>query len=52
MVSPVSSGRFGVSFVMLHMHHVVVGLGEAARDRLGDSKKAVEQGRAEERVCE
>jgi hypothetical protein len=35
---------------MLHMHGVVHRLRETTRDRLGDSKKAIEKLRAEERV--
>ena len=42
----------GISFVVLHVHGVIVGLRKTACDRLHDSKKSIEQRRAEEWVMD
>ena len=40
----------GIAFMMLHVHRIVICLRKTARNRLGDSKEAIEQLRAKEGV--
>jgi tRNA(Ile2) C34 agmatinyltransferase TiaS len=43
-------GPIGIALMVLHVDGVVIGLREAAGDRLNDAKKAIQKLEAEERI--